>query len=281
MLVAGIIKKGFMRDLHIHTKYSDGEFGEYQIIEEVLKSGVTEFAICDHDTFEGSKRVFELLKQNNFGLTFHTGVELTCRLNGYESGVNMHVLVRDFNYDNPKIQEIVKEINILRRQKVDIMVNFVEQEFNLKIPNELLNEKLRSTNSFGKPHLYSILCEIGNFDREKYYRTMDKLNTAHLKLDTAKTVEILKGVGSIFLAHPIEIMKEYHFDFDDIEKLIAHLKELGFDGVETYHSSQTKKVQEELSRIAHKYNLKESEGSDFHGPNVKPNLNVGDIQKVV
>ena len=59
-------KMTLLQNLHIHTKYSDGEFDEYQIIEEVLKSGVTEFAICDHDTFEGSKRVYDLLQQNNF-----------------------------------------------------------------------------------------------------------------------------------------------------------------------------------------------------------------------
>ena len=269
-----------MKDLHIHTKYSDGEFDEYQILQEVLKSGVTEFAICDHDTFEGSKRVYELLQKENFGLTFHSGVELTCRLNDYENGVNMHVLIRDFDYNNSKLQEIVDEINVLRRQKVDIMVDFIEDKFNIKIPKDLLEKKLNSTKSFGKPHLYQLLCEIGDFDREKFYRTMDGLNTAHLKLDTTKAVQTLKGVGSIFLAHPIEIMKEYHYDFNDIEKLIAHLKKLGFDGIETYHSSQTKRVQEELSLIAQKYNMQESVGSDFHGPNVKPNLNVGDIQKI-
>ena len=52
-------------DLHIHTKYSDGELDEYEVINEVIKSNVKEFAICDHDTIEGSKKVYDLLNCKN------------------------------------------------------------------------------------------------------------------------------------------------------------------------------------------------------------------------
>ena len=51
-----------MIDLHIHTKYSDGEYDE-KIIQKVKDSGIDEFAIFDHDTIEGSKRVFDELKK--------------------------------------------------------------------------------------------------------------------------------------------------------------------------------------------------------------------------
>ena len=47
-------------DLHIHTKYSDGELDEYEIIKEVINSNIKEFSICDHDTIEGSKKVFDV-----------------------------------------------------------------------------------------------------------------------------------------------------------------------------------------------------------------------------
>jgi len=54
-----------MKDLHIHTKYSDGELDELEIIEEVIKCGVKEFAIADHDTIEGSKKVYNLLSKHS------------------------------------------------------------------------------------------------------------------------------------------------------------------------------------------------------------------------
>ena len=89
-----------MKDLHIHTKYSDGELDEFEIIEEVKNSGVNEFAIADHDTIIGSQKVFNILKENNPGLIFHPSVELTCRINDFMGGINVHLLVQFFNFFN-------------------------------------------------------------------------------------------------------------------------------------------------------------------------------------
>ncbi len=268
-----------MKDLHIHTKYSGGEFDEYQILEEIKKAGIKEFAICDHDTIDGSRAVCKVLKKQDLDLEFHTGIELTCRLNEFDAGVNMHILVYDFNYDDENMLSVINDISHLRRQKVDKMVQYVEKTYGIKIPQEKLAKKLRNTKSFGKPHLYSIMCEMGKFDREEYYRNMDNLSTAEFKLDTKETILKLKSCGKIVLAHPIEIMKEYDYDIGIIDKIIKCLKEIGLNGVECYHSSQTKDVQEALSNIAKKYILIETMGSDYHGPKVKPNLEVGQVQK--
>lgn len=269
-----------MIDLHIHTKYSDGEYDENKILEEIKKVGITEFAICDHDTIDGSKKVSDVLKTKKHNFVFHAGIELTCLFKQFDKGVNMHILVYDFDYSNKNMLNIIDNISYLRRQKVDKMVAYVEKMYNINIPQEKLEEKLQNTKSFGKPHLYSIMCEIGQFDREEYYRKMDKLSTAEFKLDTKDTITKLKGVGKIVLAHPIEIMKEYNYSIETIEKIIVALKDIGLNGVECYHSSQTKRVQMNLSKLANKYNLLETKGSDFHGPNVKPGLKLGDIQKI-
>ncbi|MBQ8615822.1 MAG: hypothetical protein IJ415_04575 [Clostridia bacterium] len=268
-----------MKDLHIHTKYSDGELNELEIINEVINSNVNEFAIADHDTIEGSKRVYEILKMNNHGLIFHPSVELTCRVNEYSNGINVHLLVQDFDYDNIDLLDLIDEVSKLRYEKIQVMVHFVEKEFNIIIPKDLLQEKIKATKSFGKPHLYSILQTLGNFDREKYYRTMDKLDTSYLKLDAKKVITTLQGSCNVVLAHPVEVMDEYNFDFAEIEKLIAYLKGLGLAGLETHHSKQTKDMQKCFTEMAKKYDLYESYGSDFHGENVKPNLKIGQIYK--
>ena len=268
-----------MKDLHIHTKYSDGELDEFEIISAVDDAKITEFAIADHDTIEGSKLVFNILTKTKSKLKFHTSVELTCRVNDYLNGINVHLLAQDFDYNNPQLLELINEISHLRFKKIQVMVDYVEDVFNIKIPQTLLEEKTKSTNSFGKPHLYSILQTIGDFDRKKYYDLMDKLDTSKLKLDAKKVIEKLKGSCKIILAHPVEIMDEYNFNYIEIEKLIKYMKDLGLTGLETHHSSQPKEMQEKFSKIAKKYNLEESYGSDFHGENVKPGLKIGDIVK--
>ncbi|MBQ7307822.1 MAG: hypothetical protein IJW82_04755, partial [Clostridia bacterium] len=235
---------------------------------------------CDHDTIDGSKKVFELLnKDNPLGFIFHSGVELSCIFNDGNKGINMHILVYDFDYNDKNILEVVNEISLLRKQKVSIMVDFVEKNYNVSIPTNLLQKKLNSTKSFGKPHLYSILSQIGNYDREEYYRIMDNLPTKNLKLDTKKTLLKLINSGKTVLAHPIEIMKEYNINVSQLENLITTLKDFGLKGIEAYHSSQDLNLQIQLSAIAQKHNLFITKGSDFHGPNIKPNLKIGVIQK--
>ena len=109
-------------DLHIHTLYSDGELDEYEIIKEIEKAELDEFAICDHDTIEGSKRVFDLLSKENVKAIFHSGVELSSRY----KDINLHLLVRDFNLCDENMKYLIDKINRLRKQRTDFMLEFVK-----------------------------------------------------------------------------------------------------------------------------------------------------------
>lgn len=261
-------------DLHIHTKYSDGELDELEIIDEVIKSGIKEFAICDHDTIEGSKKVFDCLKQDNHDLIFHSGIELTSRY----KNINIHLLIRDFDYNDENILFLVKKISVLRKKKIERMLNFVKDIYGVDIDRNEVKKLEKETNSFGKPHVYKLLLMYGNYDREEYYKNMDSLKSDDLRLDANEVMERLKNsFCNITLAHPIEVMKEYNFTYKEIDLLVKELKEIGLNGVETRHSKHTHKDYLEFSKIAKKYNLLESCGSDYHGENVKPGLKIGNI----
>lgn len=265
-----------MKDLHIHTKYSDGEYDEYEIIEMIKKTDITEFSICDHNTIEGSQKVYDLLKKQNSKLIFHTGVELTSRINGIYNGVNVHILVRDFDFHEEPILKLIEEISEKNLKRAIRMKKIIYEEYGIKINDSEIDEMIKTTNCFGKPHMYKLLCKYGAFDREEYYKKMRKLNSDDLKLDVINIIKTVhEGKGNVFLAHPIEIMEEYGFSYDDIEKIICYLKENGLDGIEVYHSKHDKNNIEKFEKIARKYNLKTSAGSDYHGPNVKPNVKLG------
>ncbi len=265
-----------MTDLHIHTKYSDGEYDEYEIIEKIKNAGITEFAICDHNTIEGSKKIYDILKRENSDLIFHSGVELTSRINDIYGGVNVHILVRDFDFNEETILKIIDEIDEKNSRRASRMQKLVEDEYGIKISGEEIENMVKTTNCFGKPHMYKLLCKYGEFDREDYYKRMRKLYSDDLKLDVLNIMKIVhKGKGNVFLAHPIEIMDEYKFTYNDIDKIVCYLKENGLDGLEVYHSKHDKENIENFEKIANKYNLQMSAGSDYHGPNVKPNVKLG------
>lgn len=269
-----------MKDLHIHTKYSDGEYDENEIIKRIIDAKIDEFAICDHDTIEGSKRVFNVLKSQNSKLIFHSGVELSCRIKELFGGINVHLLVRDFDFNNKDIIRLIEEISALRLQKISRMVDFVDKIYGVKISQEEIEQVLKNTKSFGKPHIFSLLNKHGNFDRELFYKNMNNLKTGDLKLDAIKVLHTFKDGGAVVtLAHPIEIMEEYNLSYDDIDGIVAYLKTNGLMGLETKHSKHTEKDAKIFSDIAKKYNLQESCGSDYHGERVKPDVLLGVCEK--
>ncbi|RAX55331.1 hypothetical protein CCY99_01130 [Helicobacter sp. 16-1353] len=270
-----------MKDLHIHTKYSDGEFDENEILEKIISAGITEFAICDHDTIEGSMKVCEKIKQLNLDIIFHSGIEITSRINDIFDGISVHLLVRDFQFDDKVILDAISIMKRNRLKNLDLMLEGVKKDYNVEIPKQRIEEVLKETNSIGEPHVYKLLCEIKNIDETYFYdKTIKNLKTEHLKIDAAWLLENFKGhQGYITLAHPIKIMKDYNFSYADIEKIVEHLHGYGLKGLEVEYSKHTKKDIAEFSKIADKFNLIKTPGSDFHGPNVKPNRFLGVCQK--
>ena len=262
-----------MVDLHIHTKYSDGEDDEYEIIRKIKDAKIQEFAICDHDTIEGSKRVNSLIA-NEF--MFHSGVELSCKVSELYGGIDVHLLVRDFNYDNKKILGLIQEISYLRKLKIQRMVELIKEAYGIEIKDMDIEEVSKTTNSFGKPHMYFILQKYGDFNREEYYKNMNKLKSLDLKLDAVRVLNVLKGEKcNVTLAHPIEIMEENSLRYEDIDNIVKHLKTYGLYGLETRHSKHSNSDFREFSSIAKKYGLVETCGSDYHGEKVKPNVKLG------
>ena len=265
-------------DLHIHTKYSDGEYDEYEIVEKIKQFNIDEFAICDHDTIEGVKRVSEVVK-NEPSLVFHTGVEFSSRANNFMDGINMHLLVRDFDINDEGINYLINKGASLRREKVQLMVDFVKEVYGIVISDEKIRKLEESTNAIGKPHIYKLLCEYGDYDREEYYTHMNTLKSEHLKVEAEEVLKHTKGNAYVTLAHPIEIMDEYNLGSKDIDKIVGYLVGFGLKGLETRHSKQTESDYREFSKIAQKYGLIETCGSDYHGPSVKPNVILGKCVK--
>lgn len=264
-----------MIDLHIHTKYSDGQDDEYEIIKKVKDAGIKEFSICDHDTVEGANKVYNILL-NDDKIIFHLGVELSCRLNHLYNGIDIHLLVRDFKINNFNINELVEEMSNKRNQKIQRMVDLVKDTYGISLSQEEIDEKARNTKSFGKPHIYSLLEKYGNYDREIFYKNMRKLKSNDLKLDALYVLEKLKDDDCyVTLAHPVEIMEEYNLSYDDIDIIVSYLKDNGLEGLETKHSKHTIEDYKNFSKIANKYNLIETSGSDYHGEKVKPNVKLG------
>ena len=85
-------------------------------------------------------------------------------------------------------------------------------------------------------------------------------------------IEIIKKSGGLaFLAHP----KLIGLEEEDFVRLVKDMKDHGLDGIETYYSLFSKEDMKYFEKIAEKFSLIRSAGSDFHGENRK-GVDIGD-----
>ncbi|MDE5931691.1 MAG: PHP domain-containing protein, partial [Lachnospiraceae bacterium] len=90
------------------------------------------------------------------------------------------------------------------------------------------------------------------------------------KVTPSQAVElILQNGGVPILAHP----PLYHMGKDRLDALVHTLKQAGLIGIETIYSTYDRQDERDMFRLAEKYDLLPSGGSDFHG-GTKPGLDL-------
>ena len=89
------------------------------------------------------------------------------------------------------------------------------------------------------------------------------------KKDSIELIKSAKGKAS--LAHPYSLK----LHGQELEDFVSELVDYGLDGIEVYHSNHTPEMIEEYLRLANKFNLLITGGSDYHGPTIKPDVSLG------
>ena len=99
-----------MFDLHIHSSYSDGSDNVEEIIDKIKDTNIKYFSITDHDTALSAREILSserlMKKIKDYGLTYVTGIEFTCRFRGCKA----HILAYDYDPSSSTIQKFEKQI---------------------------------------------------------------------------------------------------------------------------------------------------------------------------
>lgn len=259
-----------MIDLHSHTKASDGEKTPEELIDLAINKNITALAITDHDTVD-SLEAAERYAATKENFLFIPGIEMEATV----SKGQMHILGLFIDYKDKIFLDKLSYIKDARNSRNE---KFIE-ELN-KMGYEITLDELKEIsggNTIGKPHFARV------FLKKNYIKTKNEmfdrffnqppLNKYQKSSYTPKDViTMLKNAGgTVILAHPQTLKLERE---ELIERLIE-LKSYGLDGLECYHSKQTPEQMKEFKEIAKELNLLISKGSDYHGPAVKPETELG------
>lgn len=255
-------------DLHVHSNKSDGTLSPTELVEYAVQKGLSAIALTDHDTADGIDEA--LLAARDKNLTVVPGIEFSTS----HEGRDIHILGLFIDHHNTYFQER--------------LIHFVEsrihrnQEMCGKLRAagiDITYEKLIAEFPVGvltRSHYASYLLNHGYIRNrkeafERYIGDDNPYFVPRRKITPFRAVEIiLKAGGLPILAHP----GLYHLSDASLYKLTGELAQTGLAGIEVYHGTHSPADERQFRRLAAKYGLNVSGGSDFHGA-AKPGLDLG------
>ena len=255
-------------DLHVHSTFSDGTLTPTQLVELAVKSNLEAFALTDHDTTEG---ISEALKAaENYNMEVIPGIEFSTEYNGKD----IHILgyyINPYNEEfNQKVHEF-KDSRENRNRKMCEKLNELGIDINYDDLIAEFPDSVLTRAHFAK-YMYSHgLIKYIDEAFEKYIGDECPGFVPREKITPAQAVSLIISCGGIpVLAHPIL----YKLSDSNLELLVASLKKSGLKGIETIYSTNSSSDEKLIRKLASKYKLLITGGSDFHGNN-KPNLSLG------
>lgn len=256
-------------DLHTHTENSDGTYSVEELVKAAKEKGLKALAITDHDTINGLFNVDVLSKK--YDIEIIKGIEMSCNLNGKD----VHILGYGLNIDDFNFKKELVRIKKIRNERND---KIIEKLNKLKL-NVSLDElkTIAKGDIISKAHFADLLIKKGYVysKGEAFKNYLGKSGIAFVEKKNYKPVDAVKTLEAngalISLAHP----KLIGINDNEIEKLIIELKAYGLNGIEINYYSFDEKDKEKYIKLANKYNLVVTGGSDFHGKN-RVNVSLGE-----
>lgn len=250
-------------DLHVHSNYSDGTCSPKELVDLAISKNLKAIALTDHDTIEGLEEIMEYAGDKNIEII--PGIELSTEYFGRD----IHILGLYINPYNPQFQKHLvtfQEARINRNRKM--CENLTAQGIDINY------EDLMDTFSGAvvtRAHYARYLLDKGYVKSmkeafERYVGDHCKAFVPREKITPARAVSLILAAGGIpVLAHPIL----YRLSDANLDKLVSELKEAGLMGIEAVYSTYAPSEERYVKRLAAKYNLLVTGGSDFHGSNKK------------
>lgn len=259
-------------DLHTHSNKSDGTLSPAQLVHAAYDAGLDAVALTDHDTAEGLAEAMAAVKtlDDSRSFEFIPGIELSVSYMDRE----LHIVGLYLDTDSPGFLTALNALQQNRDARNEKMIRNMNQA-----GIDITMDKLRQDQGGGvltRANFASYLLHTGviasiqegfdkYLDREKpFYVSREYMNPA-------SAIDLIHRAGGLsILAHPLM----YHLLEKELDTAVSTLCSLGLDGLETWYSSNLGNDLQRMKKLADKYHLLYSGGSDFHGAN-KPQIKIG------
>ncbi|MEK4629081.1 MAG: PHP domain-containing protein [Solibacillus sp.] len=245
-------------DLHTHSRYSDGSESLEALFQQAKAAGISHLGVVDHDTTKHHEEGRQLARQ--YEMTFIPGVEISAY--DFKRKRKVHMLGYGFRGACPAINALCKPL-LARRHAHSLWQLACIQNAGFNVKEEDALQFAHISGTLYKQHIMNALIEE-SYDEKNYqalYRSLFKgagVAAGDIYyIDALEALQAIKKDGGIaVIAHPGQLDS-----FDIAEELVRE----GLDGIEYVHPDHTATHRERIEKLADKYDLLLTGGSDFHG----------------
>ncbi|HEV2294829.1 MAG TPA: PHP domain-containing protein [Tepidisphaeraceae bacterium] len=255
---------GFV-ELHCHSTASDGTLTPTEVVELATRSGLSAVALTDHDTVAGVSEAASAAK--SAGIDFLPGIEISA---DYPSPGTLHILGYGVDAQDPKLQRLTDEL-IAGRDNRNPRIVAKLNEMGVAVTMQEWEDEAKGS-VLGRPHLAAILHRKGYVSSikqafDKYIGQGAPAYVDKERLTPREAIERIRASGGVpVLAHPVQLRTE---NDAQLERVVKHLLDLGLVGLEVIHSDHDAQLVEKYTRLADRFGLIKTGGSDFHGSTKK------------
>ena len=255
-------------DLHTHSCFSDGTDTPSEIIDKAIERGLCAVALTDHNTTGG---IMEFIKYaEDKSIYAIPGIEISSDLGEKE----LHIVGLFLNIESlPKIEELMREMN---RRKTESNINLIAALKADGYDIDYDSVKARTEgDAFNRAHVASYLVEKGYFERRQdVFKTVLAKNGKYYippkRITAIEAIRFLRSIDAVpILAHPYLSLDEY-----ELLEFLPKAKKAGLVGMETMYSTYDRETEIQAAKMAARFGLYESGGSDYHGKN-KSDIELG------
>ena len=243
-------------DLHIHTNCSDGIFSPEDIVDMAAQRGLDCIAITDHDTFQGIERARSRARE--LGLKYVVGAEISSVV----GGLDVHMLAYNVDIYNPDFSAAMEKISDLRNQRnIAMVAKLAEHGINIDLDALKLNNT-----SVGRAVIAREMVRLGVAKDvadafERYIGSGKCCFVQTRRLTPIEAIHFTLQFGGLpVIAHP----KQLHMSEKEFERFLQPLVKAGLAGIEANYFTHNNLERNFYNKLAKKYKLIATGGSDFH-----------------
>lgn len=249
-------------DLHCHSTISDGLLSPQALVEHAHYRGIKLLALTDHDDVSGLAEAASAAQA--LGLQFVNGVEISVTWKKR----TLHIVGLKINPDDVALKEALAQVKHGRLARAKHMADSLAT---VGIHGAYEGALAIAGNSIvTRTHFARFLVANGHAknNRAVFKRYLVKgkpgfINHEWMSLKEAVTL-ITDSGGVAVIAHP----GRYDLGMINTHLLMHEFKSYGGLAIEVVTGSHTPPQYQQYAKIAHRFSLKASLGSDFHGPGI-------------